>query len=206
MLAMYKNEEPATDLPWRIRRRNLNFSQGHVKISDILAIHIYLYCVTTPGVLGHPHHHHDYPPPPPSSPHLNRHISSTCCSPCRSAPSSRSRSRYSYSTPSSVCKGTKSTHTLINHNYKIINHSSRIQINIKTKLPQYSLGFGMCQYVRLEVRRLGKLLVAPVERTHVRPIARMNPHVGSIIKKDEKNNKNTIKITRKIFNRSSLTI
>lgn len=39
--------------------------------------------------------------------------------------------------------------------------------------------FSMCEDVRLEVGRLGKLLVAAVERTDVGSVSSVNPHVGA---------------------------
>ena len=36
----------------------------------------------------------------------------------------------------------------------------------------------MCEDVRLEVGGLGELLAAAVERTHVRPVTRVDPNVG----------------------------
>ena len=44
------------------------------------------------------------------------------------------------------------------------------------------LCFGVCEDVRLEVRRLGKLLVAAVEGTDVWPVSSVNAHVCAQVK------------------------
>ena len=38
-------------------------------------------------------------------------------------------------------------------------------------------GFGMCEDVRLQVSRLGKLLIAAIKRTDIRPVSSVNPDV-----------------------------
>lgn len=44
---------------------------------------------------------------------------------------------------------------------------------------QYSLSFGMCQYMTFEIRGLSEFFVASIERANVRSVSCMYPYVSS---------------------------
>ena len=46
--------------------------------------------------------------------------------------------------------------------------------------------FGVCKDVRLEVGRLGELLITAVERADVRPVSSVDPHVSAQVEVQRK--------------------